>query len=263
MAAPLRELGTSPFSREAMKEALPEFLGLLGKLPISNNHGGMRAPHLFATWFMLRTLRPTHIVESGVFKGLGTWLLEQAAPEARLYCIDPNPEAIEYRSPRAEYFTRDFSELDWDLPRATTLLFFDDHQNALSRVALAERLGFSHLIFEDNYPRGKGDCYSLKQALMGEPAPQPRGLGARALQILTGASAADRDPARYLESVVETYAEFPPVRRPPTTRWGDAWTDALYPTPEPLFDGLGGSDDPFTAYAQDYTWICYARLKRG
>jgi hypothetical protein len=261
MPQPIQSLGTPPFSRQAMKERLPQFLGLFADRPIKDNHGGMRAPHLFATWFMLQTLRPTHIVESGVFKGLGTWLIEQAAPGARLYCIDPNPGGIQYRSRRAEYFERDFSQLSWDLPRESTLLFFDDHQDALARVELARQSGFIHLIFEDNYPAGRGDNYSLKKAFMGEPPPPPPGFAQRALRALAGPTPAERDPAAYLAQALDTYFEFPPVRRAATTRWGDAWTDEAYPTPPDLSEEPLAADDPFVTDAQDYTWICYARLK--
>ena len=261
MPQPIRELGSAPFAREAMKERLPEFRRLLAERPIGDNHGGMRAPHLFATWFMLQTLRPTHIVESGVFKGLGTWMLEQAAPAARLYCIEPNPGSIVYRSARAEYFTRDFSELSWELPRESTLLFFDDHQDALSRVELCSQSGFVHLIFEDNYPAGRGDCYSLKKALMGEPVPTPKGLAKRALRALAGPTLVEQDPARYLEGALATYFEFPPVHRAKTTRWGDEWAEEAYPTPATLLDGEPDPSDPFLTDARDYTWICYAQLK--
>jgi hypothetical protein len=260
MPQAIRALGTAPFSRSAMKERVPEFLALFAERPIKDNQGGMRAPHLFATWFMVQTLRPAHIVESGVFKGLGTWLLERAAPEANLYCIDPEPASLVYRSPHAQYFTRDFSELSWDLPRDRTLLFFDDHQDALARIVDAERRGFIHIVFEDNYPVGQGDCYSLKKAFMGEPPPAPHGLAQRAWHTISRRRPADA--ARYLEETLETYFEFPPPRLADTTRWGDAWTEERYPTPAPLFDGASEPNDPFVAEAQAYNWICYARLKR-
>ncbi len=244
-----------------MKQRLPEFLQLLAERPIKDNVGGMRAPHLFATWFMLQTLRPTHVVESGVFKGLGTWLLERSAPEARLYCIDPNPSSIVYRSTKAEYFTRDFSELSLELPRESTLLFFDDHQDALARIVLAARKGLRHVIFEDNYPKGRGDCYSLKQAFMGAEVPAPTSLAKRALRAVTGPTPAERDPAGYLAQTLDTYCEFPPVRRAAPTRWVDAWADEAYPPPPTLLDDEPLPHDPFASQAQDYNWICYARLK--
>ena len=261
MSQRFREIGVSPF-RDEMRARLADFHALYSRRPILENQGGMRAPHLFATWFMVQTLRPTHIVESGVFKGLGTWLLEQAAADAHLYCIEPNPAQIEYRSARAKYHTRDFGEIAWDLPRATTLLFFDDHQNALERVRLARELGFRHLIFEDNYPARRGDCYSLKRALMGEPPPSPPTFLARVRRELGGLFARERDAGAYLERALETYCEFPPIVRSRMTRWGDAWDDERYPTPEPLLAATESeAEGPFARDADSYTWICYALVR--
>jgi hypothetical protein len=221
----------------------------------------MRAPHLFGAWFMLRELRPTHVVESGVFKGLGTWLIEQVVPEARLYCIDPDLSQREYVSPRATYETRDFSDTTWELPRETTVLFFDDHQNAVERVRLAEARGFHHLIFEDNYPAGHGDCYSLKRALMGEPPPAERSLSGRARALLASLGRSEAADA-YLERVLDTYFEFPPVVRAEQTRWGKAWDEERYPTPKALLDRpLTDTERPFETHAASYTWICYARVR--
>jgi hypothetical protein len=263
MAQPIRQLGDAPFARAAMLESLSEFLALYARRPIRDNHGGMGAPHLFATWFMVRALRPTHIVESGVFKGLGTWLLEAAAPDAELFCIDPKPAQRRYRSARARYFTRDFSQLDWDLPGATTLLFFDDHQNAFERVQLAARLDVEHLIFDDNYPIGRGDCYTLKQAFMGKPAPAPTGLVARARYELARFGGASPSARETLERLLATYFEFPPPCIAETTRWGDRWEDERYPTPEPLLAAPRHAlEELFAREAGTYTWICYARLRR-
>jgi hypothetical protein len=249
-------IGTPLFSREAMRAAIPEFLTVHARRPIRENAGGMLAPHLFATWFLVKHLNPTHIVESGVFKGQGTWLLEQAAPAAKFFCIEPNAAGIEYRSERATYFTRDFGELGWDIPRESTLLFFDDHQDALERVRQAQRLGFRDLIFEDNYPTGQGDCYSLKKALMGE---EPKAAGPAAwFKRLTGT----RESARaYLEETLANYDEFPPVVKTAATRWGDAWSDERYPTVPPLFENPSDTDPVFLKEAGAYTWMCHARLR--
>jgi hypothetical protein len=248
-----------------MRDALPEFMALHARRPILDNQGGMRAPHLFATWFMVKTLAPTHIVESGVFKGLGTWLLEQAAPDARLVCIDPDPGQLVFRSSRASYRTEEFSLTSWDLPRGTTLLFFVDHQDAPERVRAARRLGFHHLIFEDNYPPGRGDCHSLKQALSGAPGPSPDGIVSRTVRELKRRLPGGDGLGAFLDQAILTYFEFPPVLRVDTTRWGDPWSDERYPTPEPLFAAAGdvpGDDDGvFLSEAASYTWICYAKLR--
>jgi len=152
-----------------MKEELQKFSSVLQESPFGENHGGMGAPHQFLVWFLLRRIDPDAVIESGVWKGAGSWLFEQACPDANLHCIDPVLERIEYRPSNATYYTADFSDIDWSgLPKQKTVAFFDDHQDAPPRISQAQKWGFKYLIFEDNYPPGKGDCFSLKHLWEGK-----------------------------------------------------------------------------------------------
>src|SRR5437868_9355258 len=102
----------------------------------------MKSPHLLLSWFALRALNPTTVIESGVWKGQGTWFSQQACPTARLHCIEPFGQNIQWRATRATYYKQDFSGLSWDgiVDKEKTVLFFDDHQDALERVRQAHKL---------------------------------------------------------------------------------------------------------------------------
>lgn len=270
-------IGQSPWRHEEMLEALEEFAVLYEKKPIQDNAGGMQAPHLFLAWFALKKLRPGAVVESGVWLGQGTWFFEQACPQARLYCIDTNLNRIQYRSGRATYFDKDFSTLNWNnLPKEETVLFFDDHQNACERVKTAKEFGFKHLIFEDNYPPSRGDCYSLKKALSvsgSKPNPEilqpPKGFTKKIRNILRMQHSArtissNSTDAEYLRNHLEVYYEFPPVFKTERTRWNDAWDNTNYPTPEPLLQSVRVPfQQIFLDEATSYTWMCYAKLKES
>lgn len=236
----------------------------------------MKSPHLFSLWFLLRKLQPKYIIESGVWKGQGTWFMEKAVPQARIFCLDPNLNRLVYKSKRAVYSRLDFSKQDWSsLPKDKTLVFFDDHQNALERVKTARSMGFRHLMFEDNYPPGRGDAYSLKKALAGSGhRPQLCYPGISPLNFLTALKVyffqmlsglfipPNGKDANFLKEVVETYYEFPPVLKPKKTRWGDLWIEPQYLTPEPLFtDTQRGELEVFKNEGRAYNWICYVKLK--
>jgi hypothetical protein len=178
----IQSIGKVSWGRQDIRNALPEFVNLLAQKPIADNEGGMKAPHLFATWFLIKRLQPKVVIESGVWKGLGTWLIEQASPESQIICIDPVWDWIAYKSDKAHYLKEDFAQINWhtwNLPKDQTVLFFDDHQNAFQRILTAQKFGFQHLIFEDNYPASRGDCYSLKKAFMhaGFQAQKPKAFG--------------------------------------------------------------------------------------
>lgn len=257
-------IGKSPWSREQMKLALAEFADLYASRPIKNNAGGMQAPHLFLTWFMMRELSPKLVVESGIWQGLGTWIIEKACPNAQVICMDPDLSRLIYRSETATYTTVDFSK--YDFPKFEpehTVVFFDDHQNAFERLRTANALGFRHLIFEDNYyPVEVSDCYSLKLVLAGEGW-HPERTFKNALKGVLGKlpksiPANDKDMSE-LRAVVDVYEEQPPVYLTEKTRWGTPWP----PTAEPLMTERTDSLDVYWDEATSYTWMAYVKLKHN
>ncbi len=209
-----------------IRKHIPEFLEVYKNRPIENNRGGMMLPHLYATWFMLRDLNPDIIIESGTFKGLGTWIMEQACRKAKIISIDIKDQR-EYISEKVRYLTEDITKYGpWSngLP-IKTVIHFDDHMNAIERIKWCKKMGFKHLIFEDNYPAGEGDCVSLKQ-----------------------------NP-EFVAKNTKQYYEFPPIFRPDPTRWGYS-----IPMPEPVCSNVTVVNKSFFEEAKWYTWICYVEL---
>ncbi len=280
----VKSIGNVKWEKQDIINSLDEFLELYDSRPIKDNSGGMKSPHLFAVWFMAKQINPELIVESGVWKGQSTWLLEQACPNAKLVSIDINLKNREYFSKKAEYSDRDFSEQDWKNLPENSLVFFDDHQNAYKRLQQCKWFGFRHVIFEDNYPPAKEDCYSLKKAFSNAgytyeskgafriPEKLVPGVnkilrlaGIKNLRVFTDCEAGNVMPnntdAVLLERNLETYYEFPPVFRTDKTRWEDDWENENYPTPEPVLkNDESGKYKVFLEEAGSYTWICYAKL---
>ena len=137
----------------------------------SENLWGTLFSHQFALWVTARRLKPLHIIESGVQKGGGTWILRQAAPDAQLILLDPNDAELAYKDTHSStiYFKAhdflDFRQIDWKALNVTTdqtLVFFDDHQSALRRTKEAYGRGFRYIMFDDNYSPKKYDNLSLK-----------------------------------------------------------------------------------------------------
>jgi hypothetical protein len=263
------QIGSAPWTPDAIRNTIPEFLELMARRPVADNSGGMGFPHLLATWFLLRTLQPKVVIESGVWKGQGTWLIENTLPQAEIHAIDINLKRRQYISAKARYYTQDFGRIDWSFlaNKSDVLVFFDDHQNAMQRIPVLRQQGFQHVIFEDNYPSGMGDCYSLKKAFAHTGhTPQIQGFKNKLKAWLRGQAvsiAPNAQDAALLHQVLEVYAEFPPVYKPALTRWNIPW-DARFPTPLPLFQALPQDDPAMQAFEQEagqYNWLCYARLK--
>lgn len=279
-------IGSPPWSRESIINSLEEFALVYAHRPIKENIGGMRAPHMFAVWFMVKQLVPDLIVESGVWKGQSTWILEQACPNAKIVSIDLNLSQRKYISEKAIYSDRDFSSQEWPDVTERSLVFFDDHQNAYNRLIQCHWFGFKHIIFEDNYPVTQGDCYSLKKAFSNagfrhaasKQSLTGNGFFSKSIRKVLGkmgihaenvnsfasgrSVSANSFDAGMLKKHLEIYYEFPPPFKVESTRWGDDWADPDYPTPEPLLTTPKTIiQDLLLKEAKYYTWICYAKLK--
>jgi hypothetical protein len=258
------------WSYDELLSMIPGFLEIYSRRPIQDNEGGMKAPHMFALYCFLKKLDPAVVIESGVWRGQGTWLIEQVSPNADLHCIDIDLSRRRYTSPKAKYYEQDFSSIDWDhiSDKGNALLFFDDHQDAFRRIKAGGKIGFKNFIFEDNYPALRGDCYSLKKVLLhsGHTNGHPPTLLTKVKGLLGRGDGSYISPnkthAQYLHKHLATYYEFPPVYKVDTTRWGDPWTDDKYPTPKPLTTTI--ADVRLRVFKEDsdsYTWMCMARLK--
>lgn len=245
-------LGIQLWDFEDVKLLTDEFIDIYNKRPVYNNNGGMNSAHLFWTWYALKKLKPKYIIESGVFKGNGTWLMEKACPDANIFSIDIDLSQRVYISEKVTYFTKDFNLIDWSgLNPEDTLCFFDDHQNAYMRLQQMKWMGFKKAMFEDNYPISQGDCYSCKKIL------SECGLIINEKVEIEPTSS----HAKYFKDNIKTYTTFPPLFKNKKTRWGDDWDDEKYPTPNPIF---GDKDiDKYKVLKDEstgYTWICYVEM---
>lgn len=236
---------------------IDEFMELYESRPVVNNAGGMSSTHLFWTWYVAKKIHPENIIESGVFKGQGTWIFRQACPNANIFSIDPFLDQRKYIDKETMYFTEDFSMIEWEKylrndSFENTLVFFDDHQNAYMRMQQLKWQGFFHAMFEDNYPVKQGDCYSLKKIFSG------CGFSHDGINEIPP----NDTHASYVMKNIETYTTLPPLYKPEKTRWGDVWDESNYPTENSILAQEKLEKHPAVkAEAGGYTWICYVKLK--
>jgi len=147
---------------ENLEFQLQEFFEVYATRPVKDNSGGMGFNHSFAFWRLLRILKPDLIIESGIWKGHSTWLIEVALPESRIIAFDIKLSNREYISSKVEYIESDFQYYDWSSENLeNSLILLDDHQNSFNRILLANFYGIKRMIFEDNYLVDNGDFYSL------------------------------------------------------------------------------------------------------
>lgn len=276
-----------------LESFLNEFKTIYEKRPIKNNRGGMLSTHMFYVWLTAKLLNPKLIVDSGTYKGQSAWLLREACPKAKIISFDPLSQSREISCKDVEYISSDFSEYDWsEIPNDSddSLVLFDDHQNSYTRLQQCKWFGFKNIIFEDNYPVSQGDCYSLKK-IIGCSGFRPELLKedsklksflkkvfniiykkitkspSQMIQFQSIAVKPNKYDKYFLDSNLDFYFEYPPLYKPPTTRWGDSWSDDKYPTSKPVLgfiseEEVTSSNDFYKNECKSYNWICFARIKK-
>ena len=166
--------GPAPFTMQHLRDEFAKFIAVYDNRPRAVNRYGSKMAHQFAMFVAVRYFKPRHIIESGVFKGLGSWMLRQAAPDAQLVLLDPEANHLAYTDRHKDtiYLIQDqfadFGELNFrnmGLDPARTLVYFDDHQNAIKRTRQAHKKGFKLLMFDDNNEIFHVDSTTLKQAI--------------------------------------------------------------------------------------------------
>ncbi|MFD0934958.1 hypothetical protein ACFQ12_07160, partial [Methylobacterium trifolii] len=147
-----RDLAASGISGPGdVREDVRRFWDLIPKTPVRQRRGGSGFNGALQLYVAMRALQPRCVIESGVFRGLTTWVIRQACPDAAIFCHDPDLSGLHYRDPAARYATTDWSAADWSgLDPGATVAFFDDHVAQGRRVLEARALGLTRLLFDDD-----------------------------------------------------------------------------------------------------------------
>jgi hypothetical protein len=143
----------SGISMDDLAAQISEFRDVYLNAPITMNKFGLHFSTGLLLFLIARRRDPTLIVESGVYKGLSTYILSAACPTAELHAFDPNLSELSFRSGSATYHATDW--MDYDVrsdPLQSSLIFFDDHQCQARRVIEAHDRGYRQLIFDDSWP---------------------------------------------------------------------------------------------------------------
>lgn len=149
-----------------IKNEIKKFIELYKSRPIKNNKGGMLFPHMFALYFILKKIKPELIIESGIYKGQSTWLIEKTLPKSNIISIDTNLKSRIYISKKAHYSDIDFKFQNFSNIPKNTLVFFDDHVNHSERIKEALYFNIKNIVLEDNYKKNSKKCdfYTINHA---------------------------------------------------------------------------------------------------
>lgn len=200
------------------------FLSSIYFKEISDNSGGMGINDMFSFYFVLNTLKPKLVIESGVWNGKSTKLIRKTlGPDAIIVCLDPRDlptDGYKDDSKNTHYLVGsafiDFNELNLStlhldhVAPNDILCFFDDHQNSVQRMSQCIEKGLRHLFFNDNYPVNAGSHYSI-QHLIDNDTRDKFHLNTQYSYSINTLPQIDMNRRSSLLQKIETYVVFPSI----------------------------------------------------
>jgi len=229
--------------------------------PVNENTHGMLFPHMFALYFILKKIKPKLIIESGVYRGQSTWLIEKTCPKSEIISIDVDLSKRKYFSKKAKYSDIDFKFHDFKNIPKDTLVFFDDHQNHYERLKQCKWFGIKNIVFEDNYPAFRGDFYTLRHSIDAVGFNHrltiksmiktmylffkillKKKINSKYYINLSNIISRLRDVApnnvdfKVLQNNIDTYFEFPPLINITKNKWGDLTNQKFYQYKKPILN---------------------------
>ncbi|MSO65292.1 MAG: mismatch-specific DNA-glycosylase, partial [Alphaproteobacteria bacterium] len=97
-----------PADRTLVRPMVDDFFRLYGERPVSDNEGGIKLADSLWLFVLARLVAPTFVVESGSHRGLSSWLLRQACPQATIHCYDVSFRSLAWRDGTIAYHEQDW-----------------------------------------------------------------------------------------------------------------------------------------------------------
>lgn len=143
------------FSWQNIASEVSNFLTLYKNRPIvfDDNAGGSGFDNSLWIYIVNKLLQPSLIVESGVWKGQTSWILESACPESEIHGFDISLKELKHESTLIDFHATDWSTYYIKVyPGKRGLCFFDCHINHIKRLKEAQKRGFEFVLLDDNVP---------------------------------------------------------------------------------------------------------------
>lgn len=141
------------YSNSSSLSIVNDFFQIYSSRELTDNTHGSGFHNAFWLYFIARFFDPKLIIESGVWKGHSSWLLNQACPDADQYGFDISLNKFEIPELRSRMYQQDWGSFQFPAFNPDrALVFFDCHVNHAQRILEAKDKGFKHLLFDDNPP---------------------------------------------------------------------------------------------------------------
>jgi hypothetical protein len=138
-----------------LKASIPKFVNeyckVFSNTPILDLNSGFGFNEGLYLFCIIKVVKPTLVIESGIMKGFTTYLIDAASDKnCTINCYDISFENIEYKSKKAIYFQNDINKTPPNFKNQKVLAFWDDHTSQLDRLEFSIKNNIKYNIFDDD-----------------------------------------------------------------------------------------------------------------
>lgn len=138
-------------SDKIINDFIVEYYKIFSKSKVTDLGSGFGFNEGLFLFCIIKLLKPTFIIESGIMRGFTSYIIDAATDENIIMaCYDINFENIQFKSSKATYYNTDISENIPNLEGHKVLAFWDDHISQLERLIFSLNHKIKFNIFDDD-----------------------------------------------------------------------------------------------------------------
>lgn len=139
------------FTYEEIEIYINEFDNIFYNSPIKELESGFGYNEGVFLYSLLKIIKPTLVIESGVMKGFTTYLIDAATcKDCKILCYDINFENNLFNSKKAKYINTDILENVPIIANEKVFALWDDHTSQLDRLKFSVLNKIKYNFFDDD-----------------------------------------------------------------------------------------------------------------
>lgn len=139
------------FNRKNIIKYIIQFNKIYFKSPVKDLGSGIAYNQGLIIFVLIKIIKPTDIIESGVMRGFSTYIIDKASTNnTKIHSYDINFDKLIYKSNKAIYCETDINNKPPIFRGKKILSLYDDHVSHLDRLKLSKDLKIKYNIFDDD-----------------------------------------------------------------------------------------------------------------
>ena len=139
------------YNSDELLSIINKFDEIYYQSPVKYLGSGIGYNQALILFILIKIIKPSDVIESGVMRGFTTYIIDQASKEdTKIHCFDISYEKLEFKSKKAVYIQKDIETQNVKLNGNNVLAYWDDHVSQVDRIQFSIKNNIKYNIFDDD-----------------------------------------------------------------------------------------------------------------